>query len=164
MLHFDKHLTEQIRLAGQGTLPLWRWLASWGMVIFVLVAVVLIIRGAMPWFEALVPVVCTHFITLLVQQIIRRERPPIEHAKIVMWTRTPSFPSAHSSGSMAFAITIAAVVVNMGNAGLVTALLAIVLAVLIGFSRIMVGVHYLSDVLCGFLFGILVTGVFFAIL
>lgn len=162
MLHFDKHLTEQIRLAGQKTLPLWRWLASWGMGVFVVIAVALIARGDMPWFEALVPVVCTHIITLIVQQIIRRERPPLEHAKIVMWTRTPSFPSAHSSGSMAFALTFAAVTVHMGNAGLITAVLAIILAVLIGVSRIVVGVHYLSDVLCGFLFGILVTGVIFS--
>lgn len=163
MLHFDQHLTERIRLAGQGTLPLWRWLASWGMGIFVVVAIVLIVRGDMPWFEGLVPVLCTHILTLAVQQIIQRERPPIAHAKIVMWQRTPSFPSAHSSGSMAFALTIAAVTMGMGNIGLVSAVLVIVLAVLIGISRIVVGVHYLSDVLCGFLFGILITGILFAV-
>lgn len=164
MLHFDQHLTERIRLAGQGTLPLWRWFASWGMGVFVVVAVVLIIAGVMPWFEALAPVVCTHIVTLIIQQIIRRERPSLDHAKIVMWTRTPSFPSAHSSGSMAFALAIAAVTVGMGEVGVITALSMIILAVLIGISRIVVGVHYLSDVLCGFLFGILVTGIFFAVL
>ena len=164
MLHFDQHLTERIRLAGQGTLPFWRWLASWGMGIFVVAAIVLIADGAMPWFEALAPVVCTHIITLIVQQIIRRERPPIAHSKIVMWTRTPSFPSAHSSGSMAFAVAIAATTIGLGNIGLATALSMLVLAVLIGVSRIVVGVHYLSDVLCGFLFGILITGILFALM
>lgn len=164
MFHFDKHLTERIRSAGQRTLPLWRWLASWGMGIFVVVAIVLIAQGVMPWFEALAPVACTHILTLIVQQVIRRERPSIEHAKIVMWTRTPSFPSAHSSGSMAFAVAIAAVTVGLGNIGLATAILAIVLAVLIGISRIVVGVHYLSDVLCGFLFGIVITGILFALM
>lgn len=163
MLHADKHLTEQIRLAGQGTLPVWRWLASWGMGIFVVVAVVLVVQGVMPWFEALGPVVCTHIVTLIIQQIIRRERPSIDHAKIVMWTRTPSFPSAHSSGSMAFALAIAAVTVGTGSVGFVTGLLMIVLAILIGVSRIVVGVHYLYDVLCGFLFGMLITGILFAI-
>lgn len=162
MFHADKHLTEQIRLAGQGWLPFWRWLASWGMGVFVVASILLVIIGAMPWFEALVPVLCTHTITLVVQQIIRRERPSIENAKIVMWKRTPSFPSAHSSGSMAFALKIAAVTVHMGDLGLAVALLMIVLALLIGVSRVVVGVHYLSDVLCGFLFGTLVTGIFFA--
>lgn len=164
MFHFDKHLTERIRLAGQGALPLWRWLASWGMGVFVVIAGMLIVSGDMPWFEVLVPVACTHIITLIAQQIIRRERPPLEHAKIVMWTRTPSFPSAHSSGSMAFALTIAAVTISMGNSGLATALLVIILALLIGISRIVVGVHYLFDVLCGFLFGILMTGVIFSVI
>lgn len=162
MLHFDKHLTERIRLAGQGTLPFWRWLASWGMGIFVVVAIILVVEGAMSWFEALAPVACTHIITLIVQQVIRRERPPIAHSKIVMWTRTPSFPSAHSSGSMAFAITIAAATVGLGSIGLATALFVLVLAALIGVSRIVVGVHYFSDVMCGFLFGVLVTGILFS--
>jgi undecaprenyl-diphosphatase len=163
MLHADQHLTERIRLAGQGTLPLWRWLASWGMGIFVVVAVILVTSGTMPWFQALMPVVATHVITMIVQQIVRRERPPIEKAKIVMWKRTPSFPSAHSSGSMAFALSIAGVTVSLGNAGLITAVSMIVLAVFIGVSRIVVGVHYLSDVVCGFIFGLLVTGVLFAV-
>jgi len=163
MLHFDQHLTERIRLAGQGTLPLWRWLSSWGMGVFAVAAVILIVRGNMPWFEALAPVLCTHILTLAVQQIIQRERPPIAHAKIVMWRRTPSFPSAHSSGSMAFAITLAAVLLPLEGLGISLALGMIILAVLIGVSRIVVGVHYLSDVLCGFLFGMLITGILFAI-
>ncbi len=160
MFHFDHHLTERIRVAGQPTLPLWIFLASHGMWGFAIIALALVVMGKLPVFTILLPIVITHLLTLGIQQIVRRERPSIAVAKIVMWRRTPSFPSAHSAGSMAFATAMGAAALPLGPIGVVLSVIMILLALGIGVSRIIVGVHFLTDVLGGFIFGILVTGIF----
>lgn len=60
-----------------------------------------------------------------------------------------SFPSGHSTNSVVMYGGIARNVKNK-----VLAVLAVVLPLLIGLSRIAVGVHYPTDVLCGWLLGI----------
>lgn len=164
MLHFDEHLTSRLRDAGKSSLPLWRFLASYGIVWLFAFGLATIAFGYIGWFVLLVPVALTHAITLGLQLIIRRPRPPVAVSEIRMWYRTPSFPSAHSAGSMAFAVAMAAALIHIPQYGIGIALALIGFALLIGISRIMVGVHYLSDVLAGFLFGILVTEIFLAVL
>ena len=161
--HFDQHLSARIRSSGRSTLPLWIFLASHGMWGFGILCAFLVWRGVMPWFDALIPVVLTHMVTLLVQQLVRRERPPLSESKIVMWRRTPSFPSAHSSGSMAFATAIAFSALSLGEFGVWCGVVAVILALAVGISRIVVGVHYVTDVLCGWIFGILITGIFLSV-
>ncbi len=163
MFHFDQHLTGRIRQAGQSHLPFWCWLSSNGMWIFIVVSLTLVWFGVMPFAYVLIPVLFTHGLALIVQQIIRRDRPPIDQSKIKMWWRTPSFPSAHSAGSMAFAVAIATVLLPYGLNGIIFGVVMIILALFIGFSRIVVGVHYLTDVLAGFLFGLLIVGIFISI-
>lgn len=162
--HFDHHLSERIRAAGQTTLPLWIFLASHGMWGFALVALVLVAMGRLPVLTILLPIVLTHALTLGLQQMVRRERPPIAVSKIVMWRRTPSFPSAHSAGSMACATAIGAAALSLGSFGIALTVAMLLLAVGVGISRIVVGVHYLTDVLVGFIFGTLVTGIFLSVL
>ena len=58
-----------------------------------------------------------------------------------------SFPSGHTSSSFAFATAVAANNKKLGVA-------AYVLAALIGFSRIYLGVHYCTDVLAGAVLGV----------
>lgn len=164
MLHFDEHLTAQLREAGKSTLPLWRFLASYGIVGLFGFGLVMIAFGYVGWFVLLVPVALTHIITLGLQLIIRRPRPSVAVSEIQMWYRTPSFPSAHSAGSMAFAIAMSTFLLRVPQYGIFLVLAVITFALLIGISRIMVGVHYLGDVLAGFLFGILVTGIFLTVL
>jgi membrane-associated phospholipid phosphatase len=162
--HFDQHLTERIRAAGQSALPLWIFLASHGMWGFAIVALVLVAADRLPVWSIVLPIVLTHLLTLGLQQIIQRDRPPLALSKIVMWRRTPSFPSAHSAGSMACATAISAAALSLGPVGVALTLALVLLAVAIGVSRIVVGVHFLTDVLVGFLFGILVTGIFLSVL
>jgi undecaprenyl-diphosphatase len=57
-----------------------------------------------------------------------------------------SFPSSHASNSFAVAITLAYFYRRYAGLGFT-------LAVLVGLSRIVVGVHYPGDVLGGFIFG-----------
>ena len=60
----------------------------------------------------------------------------------------PSFPSGHAGGAM-LVLVLAAML--LGGRGLICG--AVVLAVLIGLSRIAMGVHWPSDVVGGWLFG-----------
>lgn len=164
MLHFDEHLTSRLRDAGKSSLPLWRFLASYGIVWLFAFGLMAIATGYIGWFALLVPVALTHIITLGLQLVIRRPRPPVAVSEIRMWYRTPSFPSAHSAGSMAFAVAMSAALIRIPQYGIFFVLALLAVALLIGTSRIMVGVHYLGDVLAGFLFGMLVTGIFLTIL
>jgi membrane-associated phospholipid phosphatase len=63
-----------------------------------------------------------------------------------------SFPSGHSMNSMVFYLSLALVVWRLRGArwGMAATVLAVVLAVLIGLSRIYLGYHYLTDVVGGF--------------
>lgn len=156
LFHFDHHLTERIRNAGQSTLPLWIFLASHGMWGFAIIAFVLVSMGRLSLLAIVIPVVLTHLLTLGLQQLIRRERPPIAVSKIVMWRRTPSFPSAHTSTSVAWAIALCTPLLSWGGVGVWIAIGAYALACGVAISRIVVGVHYVGDILGGAVLGILI--------
>lgn len=91
-------------------------------------------------------------VNLLIKPLAARTRPyeVIDGLRcIVAWERDFSFPSGHSAHSFACAWTL------LRCAPRKLGLPALVLAVLISLSRLYVGVHYPSDVLCGALAGIL---------
>ncbi len=163
MQNLDEKLTAHLRRVGKPLLPLWIVLASYGMWGFPLIIVVLMCFGIgnpFAWLVLCIPVMMTQFLALGVQKLIGRPRPPSVDAIIHMWCRTPSFPSAHSAGSMAFAMMMSTVLVEQSNFSSLWMIGIFLFAFSIGISRIMVGVHYLSDVVVGFLFGIVVTGLF----
>lgn len=80
--------------------------------------------------------------------IIRRRRPEGEWGGIYRNTDPHSFPSGHA----ARAFMIAVVAAGLGPAGL--ALILWLWAPLVSLARVAMGVHYLSDILAGFLVGI----------
>jgi undecaprenyl-diphosphatase len=89
-------------------------------------------------------------LVLIIKFRVRRQRPEGEWGRIYRFTDPHSFPSGHAARAFLIA-TIAA--------GLGPAWLAIVLwiwAPLVALARVAMGVHYLSDVVAGTLFGILV--------
>lgn len=73
------------------------------------------------------------------------------HAVYVSAPSSPSFPSGHAAGSFAFSAFLFTLDKRTGT-------LALLVAALIGASRIALGVHYPSDVFVGALLGSLIGG------
>lgn len=76
---------------------------------------------------------------------------PVHSAVVVGWlVSAPGvFPSGHAAASMS--LVLCAVVVSSGRARSIVAALGTLYAVLVGYSLLVLGVHYPSDVLAGFL-------------
>ena len=85
--------------------------------------------------------------------MIARVRPDLEPHLVVV--KTSSFPSGHATSSMIFYLTVALALTMGSRWHRPAAALAILLSLLIGISRVMLGVHWPSDVIGGWAFGLL---------
>ncbi len=92
--------------------------------------------------------------TFLLKGAVARPRPPMQYwAYHEIWW---SFPSAHSALSMAFYGFVAYIALRTTHSKSLRILaltFAAALILIIGFTRLYLGVHYLSDVLGGYLLG-----------
>jgi undecaprenyl-diphosphatase len=84
---------------------------------------------------------------------IGRVRPDIEPHLVIV--KTASFPSGHATSSMIFYLTLALALTARTRWNRVAAGSAVMLSLLIGTSRVMLGVHWPSDVVGGWAFGML---------
>ena len=87
---------------------------------------------------------------LLIKFRVKRRRPEGEWGRIYRSTDPHSFPSGHA----ARAFLIATIAAALGPPWLAIALW--IWAPLVGLARVAMGVHYLSDIVAGALFGIMV--------
>lgn len=93
---------------------------------------------------ALIAVVVSHLLVQIVKRAVVRHRPA-KVERLVSLAREPdcfSFPSGHATASMSVALVY-------GVALPALAVPLLILALLVGFSRVRLGVHYPSDVLVG---------------
>jgi undecaprenyl-diphosphatase len=84
---------------------------------------------------------------------IDRPRPALEPHLVVV--RTASFPSGHATSSMIFYLALAIALSGHGRWSRPAMIAAILLSLAIGTSRVMLGVHWPSDVVGGWAFGAL---------
>lgn len=108
---------------------------------------------------AVLTVVLSHLVVQLVKRTVARHRPA-RVVRLVSLVREPdcfSFPSGHATASMSVALAY----------GLALPVLAgplLIVALLVGFSRVRLGVHYPSDVLAGQMIAVGTAGVLSAVL
>ena len=117
-----------------------------------LVALVLWLRGHrhLP----LVFIAITMFgraVSELQKYLIARPRPDLETHLVVV--KTSSFPSGHANSSMIFFLTLALVSTTGTRWHRPAVAGAILLSFLVGLSRVMLGVHWPSDVVGGWALG-----------
>ena len=84
---------------------------------------------------------------------IARPRPALDTHLVVV--KTSSFPSGHATSSMIFYLSVALALTAGTRWHRAAVAAAILLSVLIGASRVMLGVHWPSDVIGGWAFGML---------
>lgn len=93
-------------------------------------------------------------VSTLLKTLYERPRPDIvEH---LVTTHTASFPSGHATMSAVVYLTLASIIMRMVDSvrlRVYVLLVAIVLTVMIGLSRIYLGVHWPSDVIAGWALG-----------
>lgn len=152
----DRRLSRRILVVdGAGVQPVWVSVlrrfseaGSYGVGWVVLFAVVVTWRdGVLPAVVAAACVLGMLTVNSMVKQRIRRPRPTLNAAG--HQPSTYSMPSAHTS----MAVVGAAVMTTV-----VSALwwLWVVVAIALAVSRVMLGMHYLADIVVGALFGLLV--------
>jgi membrane-associated phospholipid phosphatase len=92
-------------------------------------------------------------ITLLGKLWFQRPRPMFEVFKEIGF----SFPSGHATIAVAFYGYLAFILIKLSNNKykLLIIISTIVIIALVGFSRLYLGVHYLSDILVGYLIGLI---------
>lgn len=125
-------------LVGAGLIcAIWLWYKGHRHLPWILIAITLLGRG----------------LSEVQKFIIARARPDIEEHLVVV--KTSSFPSGHATSSMIFYLVIALTLTARSRWHRAAAAAALTMSFLIGLSRVMLGVHWPSDVVGGWVFGML---------
>jgi undecaprenyl-diphosphatase len=116
---------------------LWLWYAGRGRLGLTLLLIALIGRG----------------LGEVQKYWVARVRPDVEPQLVMV--KTSSFPSGHATSSMIFYLALALALTAHTRWNRIVTAGAVMLSLLIGASRVMLGVHWPSDVIGGWAFGML---------
>jgi len=129
---------------------------SWVVLLLSLVTLVLLVRKR--WVDSLVLITSAGgaaAVTAVVKVLVERSRPDLVEP-LVRMPDSMSFPSGHATVAVAFYLVLgilAAGWVRRGETRVLFLLIGLVVALLLGFSRLYLGVHYLTDVIAGYAVG-----------
>ena len=143
------------------------WLGSLHVLLPAALAVAALPVAGSRRYEFLLPVASLGLSVVLVhllKLLVRRPRPQVEQL-LVSLPADWSFPSAHTAQAAAFFLAVALIARHHlpPRPAIAAAVVALVVIVLVGWSRVHLQVHFLSDVVAGGLLGTLVAaGVAFA--
>jgi undecaprenyl-diphosphatase len=126
-----------VLIGGSAACALWLWYAGRGRLGITLLLIALIGRG----------------LSEAQKYWIARVRPDLEPHLVIV--KTSSFPSGHATSSMIFYLALALALTAHTRWNRIAAAVAVLLSLLIGTSRVMLGVHWPSDVIGGWAFGML---------
>ena len=157
---FDSAVASELaRSASPATLRTFAWITHLGdgevqWTIGICVGVFLLVRRrrelAITWIAA---VAGNGILNRVLKALYQRDRPLHEHG----WAMAEgwSFPSGHASGALVVYGMLAYLLcrITPGRWRLPIALAATLIALAVGYSRVVLQVHYASDVLAGFLTG-----------
>ena len=136
------------------------WLGSLHVLLPAALAVAALPVAGSRRYEFLLPVASLGLSVVLVhllKLLVRRPRPQVEQLLVTLpadW----SFPSAHTAQAAAFFLAVALIARHQlpPRPALAAVVVALVIIVLVGWSRVHLQVHFLSDVVAGGLLGTLV--------
>ncbi|MCS4492061.1 phosphatase PAP2 family protein [Corynebacterium sp. ES2794-CONJ1] len=97
------------------------------------------------WLRLIAASFISHALSVIIKRIVRRQRP--HDPRITIGVKTPSslsFPSSHATSTTAFFTSLSAIVKSR---------VPLIGVPVMMFSRMLLGVHYPSDVLTGALVG-----------
>ncbi len=133
-----------------------RFISLLGSVYFYIIVLLIVLIKSKNYFKlTVIPLIIAYLTNMTFKLIINRNRP-------LTWIVTPpidpSFPSGHTICSVVFYGIIIYLLKNIKNKKirLTLRILLTILIILIGISRLYLGVHFLSDVLAAYLLGILI--------
>jgi membrane-associated phospholipid phosphatase len=108
-------------------------------------------RRRVEWLTAAGGVVAAHAVSIAVKRVVRRPRPDNPDVRVLVGTPSRlSFPSSHATSTTAAAVLYGGLIRKRSAAAVVPPMLV---------SRLVLGVHYPSDVLAGSALGAAVGGV-----
>ncbi|MBQ6323430.1 MAG: phosphatase PAP2 family protein [Bacilli bacterium] len=121
------------------------------IVIIIIMIIFLIILDKQNGIKLAIVLLSSQILNRVLKEIIKRPRPNYYH---LIKEKGFSFPSGHSMAAMAlYGFLIYIVISKIKNKYLKTIFIILLVYIIltIGISRIYLGVHYPSDVLCGYL-------------
>ena len=115
----------------------------------------------MVWF--IIPLFVSLSVNIILKSLIGRSRPTI--SQIITETDF-SFPSGHSSSSLVFCAMLTCLIFGITNNKIIritSCIMASIIIVGVGFSRVYLGVHYPSDIIGGWIQSLVILSLFYRI-